>query len=185
MAKTIAPCEITRLQSDIMTGGMEMVISIPKDQSHAARIMAENLRSKKLTITAAEYRKKRTIEANNYFWLLCGKLASITRIGMDEIYREYIKNIGDNFEIVPVKNEAKEKWIKNWSAKGLGWICEDLGDSKIDGYTNVLCYYGSSTYDSHQMYCLIEMLIFDCKEQGIETATPDEIALMMARMEDK
>lgn len=185
MAKTIAPCEIVRLQSDVMTGDMEMVINIPKDQARAARIAAEKLKGKKLTVTAAEYRKKRSLDANSYFWLLCGKLASVICVSMEDIYRGYIKEIGDNFDIVPVRNDAKDRWIKNWRDRGIGWVCEDLGNSEFDGYTNVVCYYGSSIYDSHQMYCLIQMLVYDCEDQGIETATPDEIALMMARMEGK
>ena len=38
--------------------------------------------------------------------------------------------------------------------------------SKIDGYTNVRAFYGSSTYDKAQMGRLIDFLIEDCKENG-------------------
>ncbi len=48
--------------------------------------------------------------------------------------------------------------------------------SKIEGCVNVVLYYGSSTYDTKQMSSLIDQLIFDAKELGIETATPQELA---------
>lgn len=129
-------------------------------------------------------RNKRSLDANAYFWVLCGKLAAVLKLPKDEVYRSYIKEIGDNFQIVPIRDDAKETWIRNWSCKGLGWVCEELGSSKLDGYTNVVCYFGSSTYNTNQMSCLIDMVVQDCKDQGIETATPDEIAKMKARWAD-
>lgn len=126
------------------------------------------------------HREKRSLDSNSYFWLLCGKLASKIHISMDAIYRQYIKDIGDNFEIVPIRDDAKEQWIKNWKSRGLGWVCDELGPSKLDGYTNIICYYGSSIYDSAQMSHLIELVVQDCKDQGIEAETPEQIARMEA-----
>lgn len=128
-----------------------------------------------------EKRKKRSLDANAYFWVLCGKLAAILRLTTEEIYRQYIHSIGNNFEIIPMRDDAVEAWIKIWSDRGVGWICESLGKSKHEGYTNVVCYYGSSVYDTKQMSCLIDMVVDDCKTQGIETATPLEIAKLKAR----
>jgi hypothetical protein len=50
--------------------------------------------------------------------------------------------------------------------------------SKIDGCTNVILYYGSSVYDTKQMSLLLENLIQDCKALGIQTETPEMIAKM-------
>ena len=51
--------------------------------------------------------------------------------------------------------------------------------SKLPGCVNVILYYGSSTYDTAQMSRLINLAVQDCKEQGIETMTPQELAAMM------
>ena len=59
-----------------------------------------------------------------------------------------------------------------------------MTESKLPGCTNVILYYGSSTYDSKQMARLIDNIIQDCKAVGIETATPAEIDAMKARWED-
>lgn len=131
------------------------------------------------------HREKRSLDANSYFWVLCGKLSAKINVSMEAIYRQYIKDIGDNFEIIPIRDDAKETWIKNWKSRGLGWICEDVGSSDVPGYSNLICYYGSSTYDSAQMSRLIDFAIQDCKDQGIDTETPDEIAKMEALWEEK
>ena len=126
------------------------------------------------------HRNKRSLDANAYFWVLCGKLSAKIGLPPEEIYREYIRDIGDNYQIVPIRNDAVDQWIKAWRAHGIGWICDNLGPSKIDGYTNIICYYGSSVYDTAQMSRLINLLVEDCKAQGIETKTPDEIQRMVS-----
>ena len=122
---------------------------------------------------------KRSNDANRYFWQLIGQLAERLNVSPEEIYRTYIKDIGGNYEVVPIREDAVDTWIQAWKSKGIGWQCEIIGESKLRGYTNVICYYGSSTYNTRQMSRLIELCVADCKEQGIETMTPSETALMM------
>lgn len=126
-----------------------------------------------------EHRKKRSLDANSYAWLLIGKLANKLGLPKDNVYREFIKDVGNNYEILPIRNDAVDKWITNWQSKGIGWCCDILGESKLDGYTNVITYYGSSTYDSKQMSKLINLIVDECKQQGIETMTSAELALIM------
>ena len=127
-------------------------------------------------------RKKRSNDANAYFFVLADKLAERLNIPKTEIYRNYIKEIGGVSEIVCVKNEAVDKLCKGWEHNGLGWQTDTI-PSKINGCTNVVLYYGSSTYNTEQMSRLINMIVEDCKVQGIETRTPDEIANMLSLWE--
>jgi sRNA-binding carbon storage regulator CsrA len=46
-------------------------------------------------------------------------------------------------------------------------------------------YRGSHTYNAEEMAHLIEGTIQECKAQGIETATPDELARMAALWENR
>lgn len=126
-----------------------------------------------------EHRKKRSLDANAYAWTLLGKLANKVGLPKEEVYREIIKDVGGNYEVLPIRNDAVDKWIANWQSKGIGWVCDILGDSKLDGYTNVITYYGSSTYDSLQMSRLINLIQDECKQYGIEVMTPAELALLM------
>lgn len=46
-------------------------------------------------------------------------------------------------------------------------------------YRTYLMLRGSHTYDTKEMSVLINGLVEECKEQGIETLTPDELRRMM------
>ena len=128
-------------------------------------------------LTIKEYRQKRSLNANSYAWTLMDKLAEKLRMAKTDIYRSYIKEIGGNNTLVCVQDAALDDLLRNWEQKGTGWLAE-TEKSKLDGCTNVRLYYGSSTYDTSQMSRLIELIVQDCKENGIETLTPEELSRM-------
>ena len=129
-------------------------------------------------VTIKQERKKRSLDSNAYAWVLMDKLAEKLRKPKTEIYREYIKDIGGNSETVCVLEKAAKKLCDGWSRNGLGWQTDQL-PSKLDGCVNVVLYYGSSTYDTEQMSRLIDLIVEDCKLQGIETLPPDKLALLV------
>ena len=67
---------------------------------------------------------------------------------------------------------AVDRFERVWEAQGLGWQIETVPIG--DGCTNVIAYYGSSTFDREQMTQLIENLIFEAENLGIDTDTPDK-----------
>ena len=134
---------------------------------------------KEYEVVIDKARKRRSNDANAYYWQLIGQLSAKLNIPPREIYRTHIKDVGDNFEVVPIREDVVDAWINAWESRGLGWRCECIGESKMRNYMNVICYFGSSTYDTKQMSRLIELCVEDCKGYGIETMTPQEIALMM------
>lgn len=77
-----------------------------------------------------EYKQKRSLDSNAYAWVLLGKLQDKLHIPKEDIYRDLIKNIG-SFEIIPVKNEAVERFRQAWSNHGLGWVTETM-KSKLE-----------------------------------------------------
>ena len=154
-------------------------IMLKTDLPQAKQFCESMKENKRYQAELKEHRGMRSNDANAYFWVLCGKLANTVGLPKEDVYRSLIKEVGDNFEVLPIKNEAVDKWISNWQSKGIGWVCDILGESKLDGYTNVITYYGSSTYDSKQMSTLINLIVQECKEQGIETMTPQELSLLL------
>lgn len=52
--------------------------------------------------------------------------------------------------------------------------------SKLDGYTNVIAWYGSSVYNSKEMSRLVDNIVEECKEHNIETLLPQELESMKA-----
>ena len=120
-------------------------------------------------------KRKRSNDANAYYWQLVGMLSEKLRIAPLEIYQHHIRDVGGNYEIVPIREEAVDAWTKAWQSKGMGWMCSIVGESKLRGFTNVACFFGSSTYNTNQMSRLIDLCVQDCKEQGIETMSPAEL----------
>ena len=128
-----------------------------------------------VALKVSKQKKKRSLDSNAYFWTLVDKLSQRLNLPKEEIYRNAIRNIGGVSEIVCVQNKAVEKLCQGWQRMGIGWQTDTM-PSKIDGCTNVVLYYGSSTYDQKQMTSLIDNIVQDCKAVGIETLSPMELA---------
>ena len=142
--------------------------------------LVDEMRDKdKLSIEVKPFRQRRSLDANAYFFVLADKLAEKLNITKEEVYRNAIKQIGGVSETVCVKDQAVTRLCEGWRKNGIGWQTETF-ESKLEGCTNVILYYGSSTYDSAQMSRLLDLIIQDCKEQGIPTETPNEIARLKA-----
>ena len=158
----------------IMTNKPGLMLEI-NERNEFTALVDEMADKDKLSIEIKPYRERRSLDANAYFWVLCDKLAEKLRKGKTELYRELIRDIGGVSETVCVVNSAVERFCANWQAKGLGWQTE-TAESKIEGCTNVTVYFGSSTFDRDQMARLLDLTIQECREQGIPTETPEEIA---------
>ena len=120
-----------------------------------------------------EHKPKRSLDSNAYCWLLLGKLQNKLNIPKEDIYKDLIRNIG-SYEIIPIRNEAVDRFREVWSKNGLGYITETT-KSKLDGYTNVIAYYGSSSYNTKEMTRLIDLVIQECRQLDIETKSQAEI----------
>ena len=123
-------------------------------------------------------KKKRSQEANAYFWVLVGKIAAVTGIPRSDIYRHAVKEIGGNSTIICMQQEAADEFCREWARKGEGWQTERI-PSKLDGCVNVEVFYGSSTYDTATMARLIDNIVQDAKALDIETLPPDKLDAMM------
>lgn len=156
-------------------GDAYLCVGIPYPE---AKKFVYTMKQKQYALEITEYRERRSLDANAYCWALLGKLAAVLRIKKEDLYRQYIRDIGGNSETVCVQEKAVDKLVDGWRHNGIGWQTETM-PSKIKGCVNVTLYYGSSTYDTAQMSRLIDMVVQDCKDQNIETLPPDKLAGMM------
>ena len=122
------------------------------------------------------HREKRSLDANAYYWKLCGELAKAIHETPQNIYRRHISEIG-NYEILCMESLAVADFSRRWCNDHIGRFCETR-ESKLPGCTTVLAYYGSSDFDSGEMSRLIDNCIQDCKSVGVETLPPDKIQAM-------
>ena len=128
-------------------------------------------KEKKFTIK--EYRESRSLNANSYCWVLLGKIANEIGSTKEEIYRDYIKHKGI-YKIITMTSEAVPTFKKVWQDRGLGWLC-DTSETKIAGLTDVIAYYGTSSYNTKQMANFIDYVVQECLNLGIETKSKEEL----------
>lgn len=163
---------------DIKLEAGKLIITPTREDLGKAMSIVRKHKDRLYDLEIKEHRKKRSLDANAFAWVLIGKLAEVMRDPPVEVYIEAIQNIGGNYEVVPIREEAVEKFRQIWSKQGLGWPCVDMGPSKIPGYRNLQAYYGSSTYDTKQMSLLIDSLVQDCKALDIETLCEEKLSLL-------
>ena len=165
-------------RAKVILDGEDAFLCICIPYRDAKKFVGE-MKPRKYVAEIKEHRNRRSLDANAYAWQLIGKLSGALGATPEQVYREAIRDVGDNYEVLPVRDEALERWQQIWTAKGLGWVCEVIGKSKIDGYTNTRCFYGSSVYDTAQMSRLISNLVEECKAVGIETMPPEELESLL------
>lgn len=172
--------EMTR---DAKTGKFVLSIEL-QDPMAAMRVWDELHGDDKVSVRFAKHRRKRSLDSNAYAWVLMDRLSAKLLIPKEQIYRHYITEIGGVSDTVCVRTDSVNKLRETWAKNGLGWLSTSF-PSSAPGYTNVILYYGSSTYDTRQMHRLIELIVQDCKAQGVETADPEEIKALLESWDKK
>ena len=115
-----------------------------------------------------EHKEKRSLNANAYAWSLITKIADALRTSKEECYLEMLKRYGQS-EIVSVLSQI--------DVSGYFKYYEPLATATLQGkeFTHYKIYKGSSEYNSLEMSILIDGIVSEAKELGIETIPPKEI----------
>lgn len=149
----------------------------PEKPGQAQMTVGKLKPGKRYTVTIKEYRKPKSLNANNYFWNLCSEIAEKLGRTKNDIYIDYIKEVGIFKDFRLTRDEA-ETFRVAWSEMGTGWPTEDVDYDQDGDRIIVRAYYGSSRYNGKQMSRIIDMAVQDAKSLGIETLTPEELARM-------
>lgn len=144
---------------------------IPRQKAEAMPPAGE-----RLSITIKRWRKKRSLNANAYLWVLCEEIGKAVGMDKEDVYREAVRERGvsDVFRLIP---GAVKRFTKAWKGNGIGWITEivDFTENEVV----VKAFYGTSTYDSKQMSSVIDWLVDEAERLDIDTATPEQKSLML------
>ena len=125
----------------------------------------------------AQHREKRSMTANDYCWVLLDKLADALHSTKEEIYIQKVREIGPYKDFTLTEDEANTFRVA-WELLGTGWPTEQVGYDKDGDRLVIRAYYGSSRYNTRQMSRLIDSIVQDCKDLGIETLPPEKLAAM-------
>ncbi|MDI6721481.1 MAG: recombination protein NinB [Candidatus Aenigmarchaeota archaeon] len=155
----------------------EIVITTTATQREAQEAISQLkevvARGKPLSVEIKQHRQRRSLDANAYMWVLLSKMAAILKTTKDDLYIEMLDRYGIFTHIVvkpSVVDRVKEEWR----------TVRELGEITVNGKTGIqlMCYFGSSTYDTKEMSVLIDGIVSECKDLGIETLLPHELEIL-------
>lgn len=157
----------------------EQILSIATRED--CRALWDNLHDAEIVVTVKKYRKRRSLNANNYAWSLMEAIAS--EIGQDKelLYEEMLRRYGtgetytdENGKeckvLFTLREDVPPRLVARHYAK--------IGEGYIDGkrFIHYRAIKGSSDYDTKEMSVFLDGVVSECKDLGIETATPQELA---------
>lgn len=166
---------------DYLTGRLTILFEPNED----FRQTYEELKDcEKLSLEIKRYRKKRSLNANAYYWALIGKLAKVLEQSNPEIHNMMLCRYGQPeifdgkavYTTIPDTEEAEVK-VANATDYHLQPTSQVREGNDGIMYRTYKLLRGSHTFNSEEMARLIDGLIGCCKDAGIpdsEIATPDE-----------
>ncbi len=135
-------------------------------------------KDKVISLAIKIFRKDKSLTANGYLWLLCGRLAETLNTTKWEVYKHELKKWSSEFTYMVVEPKTAEYLKANEDEEGADFrVVEILNEGELNGKkaVQVLAYLGSHTFDSKQMSVLIDGVVQDCKELNITTKSDEEI----------
>ena len=141
----------------------------------------------KLRITIKQYRKKRSLDANAYYWQLLSKVADALRISKPHCHNLMLRRYGQieffNDKIAYVMlPDTEETSVKMEQMEESHFAPTSQTTYGKDGvhYRAWKLLKPSHRYDSKEYAILIDGLVDEAKELGIDTLSQKEIKRMVA-----
>lgn len=113
-----------------------------------------------------EHKQIRSTDANGLLWSCLQELAVKLHTDKWSVYLMMLKRYG-KFTYVLVKPKAVEAMKSQWRE------IEEVGEVDVNGEKAIqlLCYYGSSTYDTKEFAHLLDGVISEMKDQELKLPT--------------
>lgn len=146
----------------------------------------EKLKEKVLSVELKQYREKRSLDANAYYWKLVSELAD--KIGQSNawVHNNMLRKYGqvetiDGKMVYIVIPDTDAAYNKTYEAQEYHIKPTSQVKEGMDGvmYRTYITLKGSSNYNTKEMSQLIDGLVRECKDVGIETMAPEELERIM------
>ena len=163
-------------------GGM-LQIPIPLGLTAACqRVAAAVSNGKTLEVSITVKRKKRSLTANAALWAMLQDLAVVLKTSAEELYVIMLRRYGFVEDIAILQAAAPRLMAVYRIVEPTGDCVYDANYGKLVVYR---CWRGSSTYDSKEFSHLLDMVIQEAKEHGVDFISEADKALLMDDMRAK
>lgn len=133
-----------------------------------------------LSINAEKYRNSRSNNANRLLWDCLGKIAMAHTPPIDkwDVYLDMLKHYG-KYTYLCVKPNVVDAMKAQWRES------EVIGELEINGQKAVqmLCYFGSSTYDTKEFSKLLDGVISEMENMGLQPPASQEMQKALEQWE--
>lgn len=143
---------------------MKKIIGTPEELS---RILWSLEKEKKYELN--EYRKKRSLDQNSYMWELINQIANELRKSKEEVYEDLLFGYGQISSILMLSSINPQGYFKYYRKS------HEIKSSGVL-YTEYRIAKGSSEMDTKEMTILLDGVIQEAKQLGIETLPPNQLA---------
>lgn len=168
--------KVNNFAVDVMSRKQLLTLEIDGD----CRELIDRLKDKKLSIDIKEFRKKRSLTSNSYYWSLVHKISEINGVSDAWTHNMYLRDChcldtvaGETVAVTIPDTDEAEIDVLNRTDMHL------LPTSQtIQGKDGTLRYYlklrGSSEMDSKEFSRLVDFAVQDATEMGIPTISEQE-----------
>lgn len=172
-----------------MQGRIESITKAIRGDDYLVTIRTDtlpvDLEGKLLDIEMKVHREKRSRDANALLWACIGEITKALqkeeryeKTDKWEVYLKLLKRYG-KYTYIVAKPEVVDAVKKQWRET------EVVGEIDIHGTSGVqmLCYFGSSTYDTAEMSRLIDGTVSEMEQMGLPRPTSAEMKRAMEEWE--
>lgn len=178
MADTLGTieCTIDNCLTD-RDGSLVIILRAKSDEKRSVEQLLDKVFSglkkaiKRLKVTFAWHREKRSLNANAYFHVLVGKIAKETRLSDTEVKRQLVFDYGAQLGVLAIEREISPEKAGVEYAKPIDEVVMSTGKQGIQ----YMIYKRTSELDTDEMVRLIDGTVSEAQQLGIETKTPAEL----------
>jgi hypothetical protein len=126
------------------------------------------------------HREKRSTDANGLLWHCIGELTNVTGRDKWEEYLSLLRQYG-KYTYIVVKEKAVEDMKKQWRE------VEIVGEYDMHGEKGVqlLCYFGSSTYNTKEFSKLLQGTFYEMQQAGLQPPPSSDMRRALEKWEER
>lgn len=123
-----------------------------------------------LQVKAVKYRKKRSVDANALLWKCLTEMAAKLNCDKWEVYLQELKHFGKCVPLT-IQKDALEVFKQTWREIEIVGEFEAYGQKMV----SLICYFGSHLYNTEEFSRLLNGVIQDMKDMGLQPPPSEDM----------
>ena len=134
----------------------------------------DRLKDCDVEVTIEKYSENRSLKANAYLWMLVTKIGNLLRESKEDIYLDMLKSYGQG-GAVSVEEKFSDDFERTYKYH------EYLGATPLNGklFKHYRFWVGSSEYTRAEFAILLDGVVQEAKNLGIEVKSAEEVESML------